>query len=101
MVIGQFSSNPSSLCSDNKSFLYKERFIYLFIGSLIFTDSCGNGIGTYRTTFECRNDSPKYLIVNSIQASLVNIEFVKCILGNLEVYSSITQYLCKIPYPLQ
>ena len=52
MPVSHLGSNPTSLGPYNKTFLYEERLIHLFISTLVFADRCGDGIGSDRSSFE-------------------------------------------------
>lgn len=71
MFIGQFRYFTPARSTLQETFLYQERFINLFDGACIFTQSRSNSRQTYRTAFEFIDNRTKYLIVYLIQTILV------------------------------
>ena len=90
MLVCKICRFPPPRSSVDESLLYKERFVYLFEGSLILTHSSGYGIGTDRSSLEFGYYCLEYLVVNCIKSSLVYIEGIKSIACDGKIYMSVS-----------
>ena len=74
MFVSQLRYFTTAGSALQETFLYQERFIYLFNSACIFSQSRSNGCQAYRTTLELIDNRTKYLIVYLIQTVFVNIQ---------------------------
>ena len=97
MPVRKFRGYAAALRTYDKSLFDQERLINFFIGSLIFSDSCSQGIGTHRSSLERGNDGSQNLVVDCIQAPFVDIEFIQRKAGYFQIDVSGSHYLGEIP----
>ena len=101
MGIGEVRGDTASLGTDQETFLDQERFIDFFQGSGIFADGSSQGADSHRTALEGKDERAEDLVVNGIQAALVNLELVQGETRYLQVDASVSQYLGEIPDALE
>ena len=97
MLVSQFGGHASSGRTLDETFHDQEWLIDILDSAGIFTDSRSNGIESDRTTLELVDDGEQDLIVNLIKTILINIESFERYVCNLQVDTSVTFHLCKIP----
>ena len=98
MPVCKLSRLPSARSTHYESFLYKERFVYLFQCALILAYYRSYNVGSDRTTLELCDDRLKYLIVNGIQSPLVNIQGIKGITRDAEVDAAVSHHLGEVAH---
>ena len=101
MIVCLVRSDTAPLGSQYISFLDEERLVNLFDSTRILSYSCRYGIYSDRTTLELGDDGMENLVVYLVESPLVYVQGIQGILGNLNVYMSVTLYLREIPYPLE
>lgn len=101
MFIGQFRYFTATRSTLQETFLYQERFINLFDGACIFTQSRSNSRQAYRTAFEFIDNRTKYLIVYLIQTVLVNVERLERKISDFRIDTARTFHLRKVSYTTQ
>ena len=101
MLIRQLGGYPTSLGTHNESFFYKEWLIHFLEGPLILSYCSGDSVGSDRTALKCTDNCTQYLVVYGVQTAGIYIELVESETGNLQIYVTVTHYLCKIPYTLE
>src|ERR1035437_1285432 len=98
MLVGKLGSFSSAGSALEVTFLYKKRFVHFFNGAGFFAHRSGNGGDSHWSALEFFNDGAENFIIHFIQAVLVHVQRVECVLSNLHIYISITFYLCKVAH---
>jgi len=101
MFVSQLRYFTTARSALQETFLYQERFIYLFNSACIFSQSRSNGCQAYRTTLELIDNRTKYLIVYLIQTVFVNIQRFERKISDLRIDAARTFHLRKVPHAAQ
>ena len=99
MLVGQFRDFTTSGRTLNETLLDEERLIDLLDGASIFTDRRGYGVDAHGSSLELVDDYAKYLVVNLIQAILIDVQGLQRIARYAHVYPAVTLHLGKVTHP--
>ena len=97
MLIGKLGGHSASWRTLDEAFHDEEWLVNLLYGAAIFTDSRGDGAYAHRTSTELVDNGGENLVVNLVQAILVDIQRLERHLGNLVGNGSVALHLSEIP----
>ena len=97
MLIGKLGGHSASWRTLDEAFHDEEWLVNLLYGAAILAYCRGNGAYAYRTSTELVDDGGENLIINLIQAILVDVERLERHLGNLVGNGSVALHLSEIP----
>ena len=96
MFVGQVGDFASAWCASDEAFFDEEWFVDLLYGSGIFTDGRGNGGDAYGSSFELVDDGSENLVVDFVEAVLVNVECLEAEACDFGVDVTVSLHLCKV-----
>ena len=98
MLVGKRRCHSSSRRALDEALHDEERLVNLLYGAAILAYCRGNGAYAYRTATELVDDGGENLVVNLVQAILVDVERLERHLGNIISDGSVALYLGKITH---
>ena len=101
MTVGELCHHTATWRTLDETLHNQEWLIDLLYSTGIFTDGCGDGSDSYRTTTELVDDGKQDLIVDFIETILVDIQGSQGNLGNLCVNLAIAFHLGEVSYTAQ
>ena len=101
MLVGQLGNHTAARCTLDKTLHYKEWLVNLLNSTGILADSCRYGGDTHRTTTELIDDGEQYLVVNLVEAILIDIECRQGNLCNLGIDHTVAFNLSKVAHTTQ
>ena len=99
MLVGKRRCHSASRRALDETLHDEERLVNLLYGAAILAYCRGNSAYAYRTATELVDDGGENLIINLIQAILVDIECLERHLGNIVSDGSVALYLGEITHP--
>ena len=101
MLVGKRRCHSSSRRALDETLHDEERLVNLLYGAAILAYCRGNGAYAYRTATELVDDGGENLVVNLVQAILIDVERLERHLGNIVSDGSVALYLGEITHSSQ
>ena len=101
MLVGKRRCHSASRRALDETLHDEERLVNLLYGAAILAYCRGNGAYAYRTATELVDDGGENLVVNLVQAILIDVERLERHLGNIVSDGSVALYLGEITHSSQ
>ena len=101
MLVGQFGDHTTTRRALDEAFHNEEGLVDLFNGACILADGSGDSGDTHRTALELVDDGEQNLVVNLVEAILVDVQGREGNLRDLCINLAITLHLSEITHAAQ
>ena len=98
MIVCQLCGHSSAWRTLDKSLHYEERLVDLLNGTGVLTDGSGDCRETYRTATELIDYCNQNLVVDLVEAILVDVQRTESDACDVGSDASATLYLCKVAH---